>query len=100
MNMLGLAVITTVITVAITAYFLPTLIAWLRHVPDLATVLVINLLLGWTAAGWVVALDLAVRRAAPSIQVIGQVNGQLPITRRKTREPGRADRSATTVTAG
>ena len=49
-----------------------------------ATVLVINLLLGWTAAGWLVALILALRRAAPSIQVIGQVNGQLPITRQKT----------------
>jgi hypothetical protein len=86
-TLIGLAMITTLITAAITAYFLPTLIAWLRHTPDLTTVLVINLLLGWTTAGWLVALILALRRAAPSIQVIGQVNGQPPITRQKSHEP-------------
>jgi hypothetical protein len=76
----GLIVIAVVITMATTAYLLPTIIAGIRHSPDLAAVAVINILLGWTAAGWIVALILAVHRAAPSIQVIGQVNGQLPAT--------------------
>jgi hypothetical protein len=52
-----------------------------------AAVTVINVLLGWTAAGWLVALILAVRRAAPGIQVIGQVNGQLPVTPRDSQKP-------------
>jgi hypothetical protein len=50
-------------------------------------VTVINVLLGWTAAGWLVALILAVRRAAPGIQVIGQVNGQLPVTPPNSQRP-------------
>jgi len=85
----GLAVIAILITLAIAAYLLPTLIASLRRAPDLAAVVVINLLLGWTAAGWLVALILAFRQAAPSIQVIGQVNAHVPIPPPVTGEPAR-----------
>lgn len=74
-TLIGLTVITTLIT----AYMLPTLVAVVRHAPDLAAVTVINILLGWSVFGWVLAMALAVRRAAPSIQVIGQVNGNIPI---------------------
>ncbi len=42
-------------------YFLPSLIAILRRVRNLASVIVINLFLGWTLVGWVVALAMAVR---------------------------------------
>lgn len=72
-------VIITVITLALAAYLLPTLIACARRAPDLAAVILINILLGWTAAGWIVALILAVRRTVPGIQVIGQVNGHIPL---------------------
>lgn len=37
-------------------YFAPTLIAGLRRHPNLAPVLVVNLLLGWICIGWVIAL--------------------------------------------
>jgi Superinfection immunity protein len=77
-TLIALALITILITAATVAYFLPTLIARLRHSPDLTTVMILNLLLGWTAAGWIVALILAVRRTAPAIQIIGQVNGHIP----------------------
>ncbi len=43
------------------AYVLPSAIAEFRHVRDSNSVLVINLLLGWTVVGWVVALAMAVR---------------------------------------
>jgi hypothetical protein len=73
-TLIGLAVITILITLAIAAYMLPTLIAWLRRAPDRATVTVINVLLGWTAAGWIVAFALAVRSpVSPAVQVISQV---------------------------
>jgi xanthosine utilization system XapX-like protein len=83
----GFIVIAMMITLAVAAYMLPTIIAGIRHTPDLAAVAVINILLGWTAAGWIVALILAVRRATTNIQVIGQVNGQPPATRQAMRSP-------------
>jgi hypothetical protein len=86
-TLIALAVIAVLITLAAAAYLLPTLIAWLRHAPDLAAVAVINILLGWTAAGWIVALVLAVRRAIPTIQVIGQVNGHVPIMPPGNQQP-------------
>ncbi len=42
-------------------YFLPTIIAASRKVPNGGSVLVINLFLGWTLIGWVVALAMAAR---------------------------------------
>jgi hypothetical protein len=42
-------------------YLLPTIIASSRHVRNVGSVAVINLFLGWTLIGWVVALAMAVR---------------------------------------
>lgn len=52
-------------------YLLPTLIGWGRGVHDLGMVAVLNILLGWTLVGWVVALALALRtpRQPQSINV-------------------------------
>lgn len=48
--------------VAIAAlYLLPALVGVQRRVANLGSVVVINVLLGWTLAGWVVALAMAVR---------------------------------------
>jgi hypothetical protein len=76
---IGLTVVTMLIGVGVAAYLLPTLVAVLRHAPDLAAVIVINVLLGWCVFGWVLAMVLAVRRATPSFQVIGQINGNMPV---------------------
>jgi hypothetical protein len=46
---------------AVGGYFLPALLAWSRRVPNSGSVLVINLFLGWTLVGWVVALAMAAR---------------------------------------
>jgi hypothetical protein len=54
------------ITIAVVEiYLLPLLLAWLRSVPDLRLIALINILLGWTVAGWVVAMALALRSAEP-----------------------------------
>ncbi len=42
-------------------YFLPTIIANSRKVPNFGSVVVVNLFLGWTFIGWVVALAMAFR---------------------------------------
>jgi len=47
--------------VAAALYFVPSIVAVLRHVPNTASVFVINLFLGWSFIGWVVALAMAVR---------------------------------------
>jgi ABC-type lipoprotein release transport system permease subunit len=51
----------------IAAYWFPTIMAFMRHVPAKGQVLVVNLFLGWTFVGWVVALVMALRTvpAAP-----------------------------------
>ena len=50
------------------AYFAPTFIAIRRRIPNDTSVAVINLFLGWTLIGWVVALAMAVAGARPSTQ--------------------------------
>jgi T4 superinfection immunity protein len=49
------------LVVAFGLYFLPSIVAARRRVPNLGSVLVINFFLGWTLVGWVVALAMAVR---------------------------------------
>lgn len=54
-----------VLSIIFWAYFLPTVLAFYRKVSSPWSVLVINLFLGWTLVGWVVALALAVRTPPP-----------------------------------
>lgn len=49
--------------VAVLVYFVPTVVAFSRGVPNKGSVLVLNLFLGWTLVGWVVALAMAARSA-------------------------------------
>jgi Superinfection immunity protein len=57
------SILTTLVLTAIAAalYLLPVLVGWGRRVPDIGSVAVINILLGWTLVGWAVALALALR---------------------------------------
>ncbi|WP_285564941.1 MULTISPECIES: superinfection immunity protein [unclassified Streptomyces] len=43
------------------AYFVPAFVAFSRGVPNKGSVFVINLFLGWTVVGWIVALAMAAR---------------------------------------
>lgn len=52
-------------TVVIAAYLLPIIIAGVRRVVNIGSVFAINLLLGWTFVGWVVALAMALRTNPP-----------------------------------
>ena len=73
--LISLWMIGMLIVVSLSAYMLPTLIAWLRHAPDIAAVTLLNLILGWTLIGWIAALVLALRRPpSPVVQVISQLN--------------------------
>jgi hypothetical protein len=64
-----------VLVIVIAAYLLPTLVAGLRHAPDITAVIVVNFALGWTVLGWWLALALALRKAEPPVvNVLNQVN--------------------------
>lgn len=58
--------------VSLAVYLLPVLVGWQRHVRNLGSVAAINVLLGWTLVGWVVALAMALRTVGPAaaVQVI------------------------------
>lgn len=46
-------------------YFLPAIIGFARSKRDAVSILVLNVLLGWTAIGWVIALIWALKQDAP-----------------------------------
>jgi hypothetical protein len=48
------------ILVSLGIYFLPSIIAWARETAWTGAAIVINIFLGWTLIGWVVALAMAV----------------------------------------
>jgi len=48
-------------------YFLPTLLALMKSKRDTISIFVLNLLLGWTFIGWVVALVWALKADVPVI---------------------------------
>ncbi len=48
---------------AIALYFLPAIVAGLRHTHNATAILLINLFTGWTFVGWVVALMMSITSA-------------------------------------
>jgi Superinfection immunity protein len=48
-------------------YFLPSIIALARSKRDAVSIFVLNLFLGWTAIGWVIALVWALRTDVPAV---------------------------------
>jgi hypothetical protein len=48
-------------------YFLPTIVAFGRSKRDAVSILLLNLFLGWTAIGWVIALVWAVKQDVPVV---------------------------------
>jgi Superinfection immunity protein len=50
-------------------YFFPSIVAsWRDH--QVATVVIVNLFLGWTVVGWVVALAIAAGNSVPAAQPV------------------------------
>jgi hypothetical protein len=64
-SVVSFVVLTSLTCISLALYLLPCLIGYARRAPDLAVIAVINILLGWTFIGWVVALALAFRSAPP-----------------------------------
>ena len=61
------------ILIGIAFCFIPTIVGVIRKVPNLGSIIVINIFLGWSLIGWVVALAMAARTVpASGTQVIIQ----------------------------
>jgi len=66
-------------------YFLPTVVALVRKCDNTGPVVIINLFLGWTVIGWIVALAMAFGRsrsatyATQVVQVYAPGSGQAPM---------------------
>ncbi len=80
-ELLTVLVASFVIVLVALVYLLPVLAGWARHVPDLGSVAVVDLLLGWTLVGWVVALALALRSVRPQPPVLQLVQNLPPSSR-------------------
>ena len=80
----GLAVLLFLLIVA-AFYFIPTIVAFVKKTPNKISVLVINLFLGWSFIGWVVALAMALRDSPAPQQVI--VYTSLERSRSKLNHP-------------
>ena len=48
-------------------YFLPTIVAGGRHLPERSAIALLNIFFGWTFIGWIVALIWAIAAPAPRI---------------------------------
>lgn len=57
------------VAVFLVIYLLPSIIAFVRRVPTRISAVVVNLLLGWTLIGWVIALAMA-SRSEPTSSVV------------------------------
>ena len=48
-------------------YFLPAIVAFARSKRDAVSILVLNILLGWTMIGWIIALVWALKQDVPVV---------------------------------
>lgn len=64
-SLFGFLVVALIILAGIAFYFLPTIVAGLRHKRNTASIFLLNLLAGWTFVGWVVAIVWAATEDPP-----------------------------------
>ncbi len=69
----GVIILLLIIAIGGGAYLAPSIIGWIRRVRDIGAVVVINVFLGWTLVGWVVALAMALRTATVPRSAVGQL---------------------------
>jgi hypothetical protein len=57
------------ILISLLFYFLPSFIAWARHHHNSAAIFIVNLLLGFSMIGWIIALVWAFSNPSPIIYI-------------------------------
>lgn len=79
------------LAVIFVVYFLPTILAAARGHQSAGGILVLNLLLGWTLLGWIVALVWACSYVAPTGSGRSDEIGHIKITDPPSSRPGRGE---------
>ena len=69
LNEFGVFVSFLFFIVAPAMYLLPTYEAWTRDHPNLGAIAAVNVFLGWSLVGWVIALVWAFKRPEPVVQI-------------------------------
>jgi hypothetical protein len=64
--------ITTILTIFFAIYFVPMIVAGVRHHHNRMAISVLNVFLGWTLIGWVVALVWACTRSEQETSIVQQ----------------------------
>ncbi|MGA7909625.1 MAG: superinfection immunity protein, partial [Candidatus Sulfotelmatobacter sp.] len=64
-GMFGILVVVALGVVGLALYFLPSIIAWNKR--NSGAIIALNILLGWTFIGWVVALVWSLTADQPSV---------------------------------
>ena len=87
--------------VGLIVYFLPTIVALIRQRVNIGQVIIVNLLLGWSQIGWVVALVVAFGKTKDQVQRACAAAGysQPGEASRPTGPPGPAARPSTAMAA-
>ena len=67
-----------ILAIVFVPYFLPTIIALVRKKRNTAAIVVLNLLVGWTVVGWIVALVWALAQDTPAVAVTNVTNYSPP----------------------
>jgi len=57
----GIILLLIIALPSLAIYFVPTIVAKVRHHKDFVSILVLNIFLGWSLIGWVVALVWALK---------------------------------------
>lgn len=61
------------VVIGLAVYFLPTIVGFKKGQPNKVAILLLNLFLGWSFIGWIVALVWAVKKEQ-TVQVINNIN--------------------------
>jgi hypothetical protein len=61
---------------AVALYFTPAIVVFARRLPHSGSVIIIDVFLGWTLIGWVVALAMACRSKPAAVQPVMPVMPQ------------------------
>lgn len=72
LNAFGAFISMTAIITVPALYMLPTIEAWLKRHPNLASIALVNFFLGWTLVGWVVAVVWAFKKPEPRLATTTQ----------------------------
>jgi hypothetical protein len=59
-----------IVVVGVFLYFVPSIVGWRK--PNASSIIAVNIFLGWTVIGWVIALVWATHEAKPSVIVSQQ----------------------------